>query len=711
MLRYILPAVLFALVPAANPVLAVQTQESGVLSRVNILPPDDLELEDGLLADYASPDSLTEAQLLARLARLYEFQAEVLTAMALGHEDDVSPLLEGALTDLSELLKHQYVREEPRFMEIYQVLVSEYERQFGISDTLFLAYGDIFDTRSDVFAALEKVRNPLLEDVFRPELQPLQTTVPMTMNRLVESTMQTLLKTPDRHLIHWLERADTYFPMIEQIFREEGIPDELKYLAMIESGLNPKARSWARAVGMWQFVAGTGRAYGLEINAWVDDRMDPEKSTRAAAKHLKDLYARYGDWHIAMAGYNCSPRCIRRAINRAKSDGHAVPTYWDMYRYLPRETRGYVPMYVATSFIISNPNAFDLKQVKPGPAYEYQLIPVQGMLSLREIADLAGTDLSTMRALNPSLRRSTLPPSTGLFYLKIPVGSTDQFYAAYDALPESVKQPAGEYVVRRGDTLGEIGTRYGVSVSRLMQKNGLRSTRIQIGQRLVVPLSDYSQTLPEIVGATGTLVQYGRRSTRPIISITQRRTSTAAGSSKIVQANAPASGLSQSSTSNVPNGQTRTVYTVRRGDTLGKIADRFKVSVSQLQSWNNLRGTRIISGARLSIYTDSGSASTSGQITYVVKSGDTLSKIATRHGVTVTNLRRWNGISGSRIRTGQRLNIRSGSGSEMVIHTVRRGDTLIGIASRYAVTVAKIKEWNTLRSNTIRVGQQLNIFR
>lgn len=711
MLRYILPAVLFALVPAANPVLAVQTQESGVLSRVNILPPDHLELENGLFADYPSPDSLTEAQLLARLARLYAFQAEVLTAMAFGQEEDISHLLEGALTDLSELLKHQYVREEPRFMEIYQVLVSEYERQFGISDTLFLAYGDIFDTRSDVFTALEKVRNPLLEDVFRPELQPLQTTVPMTMNRLVESTMQTLLKTPDRHLIHWLERADTYFPMIEQIFREEGMPDELKYLAMIESGLNPKARSWARAVGMWQFVAGTGRAYGLEINAWVDDRMDPEKSTRAAAKHLKDLYARYGDWHIAMAGYNCSPRCIRRAINRAKSDGHAVPTYWDMYRYLPRETRGYVPMYVATSFIISNPNAFDLKQVKPGPAYEYQLIPVQGMLSLREIADLAGTDLSTMRALNPSLRRSTLPPSTGLFYLKIPVGSADQFYAAYDALPESVKQPAGEYVVRRGDTLGEIGTRYGVSVSRLMQKNGLRSTRIQIGQRLVVPLSDYSQTLPELVSATGTLVQYGRRSTRPIISITQRRTSTAAGSSKIVQASAPASGPSQSSTSNVPNGQTRTVYTVRRGDTLGKIADRFKVSVSQLQSWNNLRGTRIISGARLSIYTDPGSVPTSGQITYVVKSGDTLSKIATRYGVTVTNLRRWNGINGSRIRIGRRLNIRSGSGSEMVIHTVRRGDTLIGIASRYAVTVAKIKEWNTLRSNTIRVGQQLNIFR
>lgn len=677
---------------------------------MTILPPDHLELEDELFADYAAPDSLTEAQLLARLARLYEFQAEVLAAMALGQEDDISPLLEGALTDVSELLRHQYVREEPRFMEVYQVLVSEYERQFGISDTLFLAYGDIFDTRSDVFTALEKVRNPLLENVFTPELQPLQTTVPMTLNRLVESTMQTLLKTPNRHLNRWLERADTYFPMIERIFREEGIPDELKYLAMIESGLNPKARSWARAVGMWQFIAGTGRAYGLEINAWVDERMDPEKSTRAAAKHLKDLYARYGDWQIALAGYNCSPRCVKRAINRSKSDGNTVPTYWDIYRYLPRETRGYVPMYIATSFIISNPNAFDLKQGEPGPVYEYQLVPVQGMLSLREIADLAGTDLSTMRALNPSLRRSTLPPSTGPFYLRIPVGTADQFFAAYDALPESVKKPAGEYVVRRGDTLGEIGTRYGVSVSRLMQKNGLRSTRIRIGQRLIVPLFDYSQTLPEITDATGTLVQYGRRSTRPIVSAVRSLRSAASTSSRIVPARTT-SGPSQSSTSNVPSGKIRTVYTVRRGDTLGKIASRFKVSVSQLQSWNNLRGTRIISGARLSIFTDPRPAPTSGQNTYVVKSGDTLSKIAARHGVTVTNLRQWNGIAGSRIRIGQRLNIRSTSGSEIVTHTVRRGDTLIGIASRYAVTVAKIKKWNALRGNTIRVGQKLSIFR
>ncbi len=702
--------------PLSSPVLAVQSQQSGIPERISILPPEQLELEDELFAGYASPDSLTETQLLARLAKLYEYQSEVLAAMALGQEEDVSTLIEEALTDLSELLRHPYVRNEPRFMEVYQVLVSEYERQFGISDTLFLAYGDIFDTRSTVFAALEKVRNPLLEDVFNPQLQPLSTTVPMTMNRLVETTMQTLLKTPEKHLNHWLRRADTYFPMIEQIFREEGVPDELKYLAMIESGLNPKARSWARAVGMWQFIAGTGRAYGLEVNAWVDDRMNPEKSTRAAAKHLKDLYARYGDWHIAMAGYNCSPRCIRRAINRAKSDGHAIPTYWDMYRYLPRETRGYVPMFVATSFIISNPSAFDLESGEPGPAYEYQLVPVQGMLSLGEIAELAGTDLSTMRALNPSLRRSTLPPSTGPFPIRIPVGSYDQFVAGYDALPESVKQPAGEYIVRRGDTLGEIGRIYGVSVSRLMQKNGLRSTRIQIGQRLVVPLSDYSRSLTEVslAEASGTLVQYGRRSTRPIVSTVQRTVSVTPTASRIVPVRTT-SGPSQPSTSGSTAGKTRTVYTVRRGDTLGKIADRFKVTIPQLQTWNNLRGTRIISGAKLSVYTDPGSSpasvQTSGSITYVVKSGDTLSKIASRHGVTLTNLRQWNGISGSRIRVGQRLNIRSSAGSQVEIHTVRKGDTLIAIASRYAVTVAKIKEWNALRSNTIRVGQQLKIFR
>ena len=149
----------------------------------------------------------------------------------------------------------------------------------------------------------------------------------------------------------WRERAEVYKPMMLEIFREEGMPEELVYLAFIESGLNPTARSWASAVGMWQFIAATARVYGIEINWWVDERRDPEKATRAAARHLKDLYNVWGDWHLAMANYNISPRGLNRAINRAGG----VKDYWAAYPYLPRETRGYVPGFIATTMINLSP--------------------------------------------------------------------------------------------------------------------------------------------------------------------------------------------------------------------------------------------------------------------------------------------------------------------------------------------------------------------
>jgi membrane-bound lytic murein transglycosylase D len=690
-----------------------QDASSGLLAPMPVRPLDRLLSRTDSITATASADTLTQAQFLSKLARIYGYQADLMAATALGPDEDVVPILENALTELADIMRFDYIRDEPRFLEVYQVLLSEYERHFGVSDTLFVTFGDIFDIRNEVFSELETVRNPLLEHVLRPDLQPLTTTVPMTTNRLVESTMETLLKTPERHLNHWLKRADTYFPMIEEIFQEEGVPDELKYLAMIESGLNPVARSWARAVGMWQFVAATGRAYGLEINAWVDERMDPEKSTRAAARHLKDLHERYGDWQIALAGYNCSPRCIQRAIRRAKSNGHAEPTYWDMYRYLPRETRGYIPMFIATAFITSNPGAFGLEQPEPGPAYEYQMVAVQGMLSLQDVADMAGTDLATIKALNPNLRRSALPPSTGSFYLRIPAGSAERFMAAYDALPDAEKQPSGEYIVRSGDTLSGIGNQFGVSVSSLMQKNGLRSTRIQIGQRLVVPMGDYSGSLPDgvLADASGSLVQYGPRSRRPIIAAVTPQP--ASSTTPIVRASAPASGPSEQTSTQNTEGKTRVAYTIRRGDTLGRIATRYGVRVSDIQAWNNLRGSRINEGAVLSIYLDPSTAETSSgePITYVVRSGDTLSEIARQHSVTITQLRQWNGISGSRIRVGQRLEIRPNNPSDVVTHTVQSGETLIGIAGRYATTVARIKSWNNLTSNTIRVGQQLTIFR
>lgn len=707
----------------------LMAQDAAVeLQRVEALPAVALEppVLRSLRIAPAQPDTVTNQVFLERLSELYSYQAELMAALARGDDEAATSVLDKAMTSLGNLAQKDYLMDEPRFSSVYRVLMGEYEQVYGPSDTLFTAFGDIFEVRKALFAELESIEDPLLEDVAPSGLQPVGTEFPMTMNRLVESSMQFLLRERKETMQTWLSRADTYFPMIEQIFEEEGVPDELKYLAMIESGLNPRARSWASAVGMWQFIAATGRAYDLNVNAWVDDRMDPELATRAAAKHLKDLYKMYDeDWQIALAGYNCSPRCIRRAI---RSSGKSDPSFWDIYPYLPRETRNYIPTYIATSLIASNPEAYGLERGMPGPDYSYHIVPVTGMLSLSDVAAMAGTDVATIKALNPNLRRETLPPTVGAFYLRVPVGSYESFAASYEALPEDAKRPSGEYIVRRGDTLSGIGQQFGVSVAMIMQKNGLRSTNIRIGQRLVVPIADYSNSIPDVqfADATSSIVQYRRRVNRPILmeeqvaTASEQRDGTASASQTPIRPasqttasqTTASSGPSATPTASQPDGPVRVVHTVRRGDTLSTISRQYGVSIRNIQGWNGVSGSRINVGQRLEIFTDgrSAPAPASGPITHRVQRGDTLSEIADTYNVTVSQLRQWNDIKGSNIRVGQRITVYSAQG-QPVEHVVRRGDTLIQIAQQYGVSVANIKEWNSLRSNTIRVGQRLKMFK
>ena len=717
-MRHFFAFALIALLTA--PLLA---QDAAVdIQRVEALPVQTIEspaLRSIQIAS-AQPDTVTNAAFLERLSVLYSYQADLMAALARNDDEAATSVLDRAMTDLGDLVQKDYLVDDPRFSSVYRVLVDEYERVYGPSDTLFAAFGDIFEVRKALFAELESIEDPLLEDVAPSGLQPVGTEFPMTMNRLVESSMQFLLRERKETMQTWLRRADTYFPMIEQIFEEEGVPEELKYLAMIESGLNPRARSWAAAVGMWQFIAATGRAYDLNVNAWVDDRMDPELATRAAAKHLKDLYRMYDeDWQIALAGYNCSPRCIRRAM---RNSGKQDPTFWDIYPYLPRETRNYIPTYIATSLIASNPEAYGLERGTPGPDYSYHIVPVTGMLSLSDVAAMAGTDVATIKALNPNLRRDTLPPTVGAFYLRVPVGSYESFVASYEALPEDARRPSGEYIVRRGDTLSGIGQQFGVSVAMIMQKNGLRSTNIRIGQRLVVPIADYSNTIPDIqfADASSSVVQYRRRVNRPILMEQQvaaapAQTETRSASETPIRTVSQTSSdpaPTEASTESRPEAAVRVVHTVRRGDTLSDIARQYGVPMRNIQGWNSLSGSRINVGQRLEIFTDGrdAPAAAAGPITHRVQRGDTLSEIADQYDVTVSQLRQWNDIRGSNIRIGQRITIYSSQG-QPVEHVVRRGDTLIEIAQQYGVSVANIKDWNNLRSNTIRIGQRLKVFR
>ena len=527
------------------------------------------------------------------VARLYVLESELLAA-----EDSVrrAQLLNQAMAELSALLRSQpEALRESAVRSVYGGLTAEYRRFHGYPsepDSTLLARGQIFSVRARLFASLEQVENPLLNtEGPRPGAEVENTEIPMTSNRLVSESVTYLKDDPSKHVNRWLKRVQVYGPMIDHILAEENVPQELKYLAMIESGLTPDARSWAGAVGMWQFMASTGRRYGLTVNAWVDERRDPEKATRAAARHLNDLHDEFGDWHLALAAYNCGTNCVRQALRRSDAED---PSYWDVHESLPRETQGYVPMFIAAARLMENPDAFDLKAPEPASPLAYDYVPVHGSrLSLSTVSRLADTTRSALESLNPELRRARVPPSKERYYLRIPLGSYPRFAWNYADLPDEKKRPATTYAVRRGDTLSEIAVQFGTSTDVLRRLNGIRGSTIRPGDRLVVPVQEYASALSASDQQQPMRVQYGTSS--PVRTLETIETARAGSDTESPEPeSAPSSSSSTAATS-------PTTYRVTRGDTLGEIAQRFGVTIRQLQVWNDLDGTRIRPGQRLQI--------------------------------------------------------------------------------------------------------------
>jgi membrane-bound lytic murein transglycosylase D len=542
------------------------------------------------------------------VAELYALEAELLSVE--GDSARRAQLLNQAMGQLATLLQETPdALEDAAVRDLYGGLTSEYRRFHGYGsdpDSMRMARGRIFSVRAGLFASLNEVDQPLMKE--NPPVRNADVTdteIPMTSNRLVNEAIEHLQDDSNGHVDRWLKRVNVYGPMIEHILAEENVPKEMKYLAMAESGLNTQARSWAGAVGMWQFMASTGQRYGLTVNAWVDERRDPEKATRAAARHLRDLYDEFGGWHLAMAAFNCGAGCVRQAVRRSeKSD----PSYWDVYDSLPRETRGYVPMFIAAAHVMENPKAYDFEPPSPSPAFSYDYVAVHGnMLSISTLADLAGTEPNVLRSLNPELRRNRVPPSKERYHLRIPLGSYPRFVWNYADLPERKKKPATTYSVRSGDTLSEIAQRFGTSTDVLRRMNDLNGTLIRRGQRLVVPVREYDGALATEADSDSPLrVQYGTaslvRPLDPIDTTTDVRASNASSEpDTAVSAQPLASSSGQSASTGSSSDEVSSFYRVQRGDTLGGIAQRFGVSVAQLRAWNDLNGSRIYPGQRLRI--------------------------------------------------------------------------------------------------------------
>ena len=428
---------------------------------------------------------------------------------------------------------------------------------------------------------LECIRgqNVIFHDtVYANRLYRMPTVMELSYNQVVKSYIEMYSARRREQVSYMLALGEYYFPMFEEALDRHGLPLELKYLPVIESALNPIAVSRAGATGLWQFMLRTGKSYGLEVNSLVDERRDPYKSTDAAVKYLKDLYTFYGDWNLVIAAYNCGPGNVNKAI--ARSGGKR--DYWEIYYRLPKETRGYVPAFIAANYIM---NHYVDHNICPAHNYGSSLtldtIHVSEQIHLEQISGVLDIPLSEIKRLNPQFKSDRIPGNAKPYALVLP---SDKMFAYIDSNDSIINYNRNNYFthrtytdgymdgthslsdgnttnvyysVRRGDNLSSIARRNGTTVSLIKSWNNLKSDRLSIGNRLIV----------------------GRKAA-PVQQKANEATLAQAGSEG-------------------GNRTVNTYYRVRKGDTLGDIAQRNSINLTQLRSWNGLKSSRINIGDQL----------------------------------------------------------------------------------------------------------------
>lgn len=411
-----------------------------------------------------------------------------------------------------------------------------------------------------------------------------------------------------------LVRSGRYLPMIQRVFAEAGLPKDLAYMAHVESAYKTNAFSRAKAKGIFQFISGTGRRYGLRTDYWVDERSDPEKATRAAAAYLKDLYGMFGDWYLALAAYNAGEGKIQRVVMRS---GHT--DFWDIAAkgMLKRETANYVPAILAATLISKDPARFGFS-FEPAVPLEYDTIRVDGPVHLKVLARCAGTDLETLLLLNPAFRRRQVPPGSN--EVRVPAGTAASTVAALGSVPAAERSEPVHHV-RKGDTLASIARKYRVRTSAIRAANGMgKRSAVRPGEDLIIPgrTIDPADEADARPARSGSAIVYRVRRGDTLSSVARRygTTPAAIASASGISPRAkldvgqrltiPGAGMADRDRRSAPHPKaesSRVVHTVKPGDTLSRIADRYRVTVDQICALNNLTPDAMIyPGLRLTIY-------------------------------------------------------------------------------------------------------------
>lgn len=471
---------------------------------------------------------------------------------------------------------------------------------------------------------------------------------PIVLNKQVEAYLNIFKTKQKKTFARWLARSGKYLPMFKKELRDAGLPEDLAYLAMIESGFSQRAHSRAKAVGLWQFMRGTGKEYNLHIDRYVDERRHAEKSTKAAVALLSDLYARFGDWHLAVAGYNAGAGKIGKGLKRYKTDN-----FWSLaeHRYLRLETKRYVPKLIAAILIAKNPKQYGFSNIKYDLPLEYDTLRVGPGLNLNAVATICNTSSKAIKRLNRELKTGRTPLNKSHYDVQIPLGKKELAEANLPRLHSVVSTGYKTHVIRKRDSLSKICKRYNINKTTLLKVNNLRSSRLVAGKHLRIPYrTTQYRLLPK--GSTGNIA------TNDLI-----------------------------------------LHTIKSGETISKIATKYNVPAELIVSWNGLKSVhKIRAGQQLALYIDGGNKmiTNTEQQAMTKRIGKTSSDndssiiiIAEQKKFSVTD--------------------KTPVNTRVSWYQVRRGDSLWTIARKFNLSTKQLKSWNKLKSNRIKPGIKLKI--
>lgn len=575
----------------------------------------------------------------------------------------------------------------------------------------------------------EELRDKVSAELSVLEGKPL--TVPITINEDVKAALEFYLGNGRKFMIRSLSRSTRYMSMIRKILREKSLPEDLAYLVLIESGFKVRAYSPAHAAGLWQFIPATGRRYGLKINDWVDERLHPEKSTRAAADYLSDLHEMFGSWYLAAAGYNAGEGKILKGLRKYKATN-----FWEIAEenYLPEETKNYVPKFLAAILLAKEPKRYGLTGIKPDKPEEFDEVVLASPTDLDVIARLCKITTATLRDLNPQIKLWCTPLGARDYAIRVPKGSGAKFLKDCANLKAKDRLKVSTHKVRWGESFRSIARLYGLSASTLKKFNRLRSYRLKRGQVIKIP-----------VGAEVYLARQKEEKAR-----------LAAKRAKLKRINK------------------QLIYTIKPGDSPWLIAKRFDLHWKDIAAWNDIKNPRRLRpGQELVLYLGSdaepkktaaksktggpakGKVAAKTYNKYKVRAGDSLWKISKRFNVQSDHIREWNQLKDNRVWPGQVLKMTAPSASakstlssppavsavkpeqkvkqtaaaetkppttlkvsktkavsrstKVTRHTVKDGESLWKISRRFKVKVKQIQAWNGLKDIRVRPGQVLKI--